>query len=218
MTRHIRWQILLIVIGAVLVGILLTYLALRYTTVFQPGYGGTYVEGIVGFPRYMNPLLSGYNEVDRDICSLLFNGLTRFTESGEIEANVARSWEVSADGLTYTFNLRSDVYWHDGTPLTADDVVFTVKLLQDPNFPAAPDTGQPIWQMVTVNQVDRRTIQFGLDEPFAPFLDYTTVGILPAHLLSGVMAASVPSAEFNVNPVGSGPYQLEQIEVDDGVI
>jgi len=217
-TRHIRWQILLIVIGAVLVGILLTYLALRYTTIIQPGYGGTYVEGIIGFPRYMNPLLSGYNEVDRDISSLLFSGLTQFTESGEIEANVARSWEISADGLTYTFNLRSDVHWHDGTPLTADDVVFTIKLLQNPNFPAAPDTGQPIWQMVTVNQVDRRTVQFTLGEPFAPFLDYTTVGILPAHLLSGVMAAAVPSAEFNDNPVGSGPYQLEQIEVSDGVI
>jgi len=217
-TRHIRWQILLITIGAVLVGVLLTYLAVRYTVVFRPGHGGTYVEGIVGFPRYLNPLLSGYSEVDRDICSLLFSGLTRFSETGELEPDVARSWEISPDGLTYTFRLRSDVYWHDGTPLTADDVVFTVKLLQDPNLPGAPDVGQAVWRMVTVNQVDRHTVQFTLAEPFAPFLDYTTVGILPAHLLSGVMPAMIPSTEFNLNPVGSGPFQLEEIEVEDGVI
>ena len=77
MTRHIRWQILLILVGVALVGILLTYLALNYTTVLRPGRGGTYVESIAGFPRYLNPLLSGYNEVDRDICALVFSGLTR---------------------------------------------------------------------------------------------------------------------------------------------
>jgi peptide/nickel transport system substrate-binding protein len=217
-TRHIRWQILLIILGGVLVGILLTYLAINYTTVLRPGRGGTYVEGIAGFPRYLNPLLSGYNEVDRDVCSLIFSGLTRLNERGEVEADLARGWEVTLDGLTYTFYLLPNVYWHDGTPLTADDVVFTIGLLQDPDFSGPPDLGSGVWQSVKVEKVDRRTVRFTLPEPYAPFLDYTTVGLLPAHLLNGTRGADLPGLDFNLNPVGSGPFQLEEVEVEDGVI
>jgi len=217
-TRHIRWQILLIILGVVLVGILLTYLATNYTTVLRPGRGGTYVEGIAGSPGYLNPLLSGYNEVDRDICALIFNGLTRLNGQGEVEADLARGWEVTDDGLTYTFHLRSNAYWHDGTLVTADDVIFTIGLLQDPDFPGPPDLGSNVWQTVTVEKVDRRTVRFTLSEPYAPFLDCTTVGILPAHLLKGTRAADLPAAEFNLNPVGSGPFQLAEIDVEGETI
>ena len=142
-TRHIRWQILLILLGAALVGILLTYLALNYTTVLRPGRGGTYVEGVAGFPHYLNPLLSGCNGVDRDICALVFSGLTRLNERGKVEPDLARGWEASLDGMTYTFFLRSDAYWHDGTPVTADDVVFTIGLLQAPDFSGPLSWGPP---------------------------------------------------------------------------
>ena len=218
MTRYIRWQILLILLGVVLVGILLTYLAVNYTTVLRPGSGGTYVEGIAGYPQTLNPLLSGYNEVDRDLCALLFSGLTRLNQRGEVEADLARGWEVTLDGLTYTFDLRSDAYWHDGTALTADDVVFTLSLLQSDGFPGSPELGASVWKRVKVEKVDRRTVRFTLPEPYAPFLDVTTVGILPAHLLRGMQAAYLPAAQFNLNPVGSGPFQLEEIEVEDGLI
>ena len=218
MTRHIRWQILLILLGVLLVGILLFYLAVNYTTVLRPGSGGTYVEGIAGYPQYLNPLLSGYNEVDRDTCALMFRGLTRLNERGEVEADLARGWEVTLDGLTYTFYLRSNAYWHDGNPLTADDVVFTIGLLQDGDFPGPPELGAGVWQGVKVEKVDRRTVRFTLPEPYAPFLDYTTVGILPSHLLRGIQAATLPAAQFNLNPVGCGPFQLEEIEVEDGMI
>ncbi len=214
MTRHIRWQILLILLGVVLVGILLTYLAINYTTVLRPGHGGTYVEGIAGFPHYLNPLLSGYNEADRDICALMFSGLTRLNEYGEVEPDLARGWEVTPDGLTYTFYLRSNTQWHDGTPLTADDVLFTIGLLQDPNFLGPPDLGSDIWRTVTTEKIDRYTVRFTLSNPLAPFLDYTTVGILPAHLLRGMQAVGLPYAEFNLNPVGSGPFQLEELEIE----
>lgn len=218
MTHHIRWQILLILLGVVLVGILLTYLATNYTTVLRPGRGGTYVEGIAGFPHYLNPLLTGYSEVDRDVCALVFSGLTRLNARGEVEADLARRWETTLDGLSYTFYLRSDAYWHDGTPVTADDVVFTIGLLQDPGFPSQPGLGANLWQAVMVEKLDRRTVRFTLSEEYAPFLDYTTFGILPAHLLMGVRAAGLPSAAFNLNPVGSGPFQVEEIEVEDGTI
>lgn len=218
MAHHIRWQILLIVLGGILVGILLTYLAINYTTVLRPGRGGTYVEGVVGFPQYLNPLMGGYNEVDHDICALIFSGLTRLNQHGEVEADLARGWDVTLDGLAYTFYLRSNLYWHDGTPLTADDVVFTLGLLQDPTFPSPPDLGASVWQSVKVEKVDRRTVRFTLAEPYAPFLDYTTVGILPAHLLQGERTAELLAGEFNLNPVGSGPFQLEEIQVEDGAI
>jgi len=218
MTHHIRWQILLILLGVVLVGILLTYLAINYTTVLRPGRGGTYVEGIVGSPHHLNPLLSGYNDADCDICALVFSGLTRLDGHGEAQPDLARRWDIAPDGLSYTFYLRSNAHWHDGTPLTADDVIFTIRLLQDPDFPGPPDLGSAVWQTVTVERIDRRTVRFTLPEPYAPFLDYTTVGILPVHLLGGIRAADLPSAEFNLSPVGSGPFQLEEIEVEAGAI
>ena len=218
MTRYIRWQILLILLGGVLVGILLTYLSVNYTTVFRPGHGGTYVEGIAGYPQYLNPLLSGNSGVDRDICALMFSGLTRLNERGEVEADLARGWEVTLDGLTYTFYLRSNAYWHDGNPVTADDVVFTIGLLQDDDFPGPPELGASVWQGVTVEKVDRRTVRFVLSEPYAPFLDQTTVGILPSHLLRGIPVARLAAAQFNLNPVGSGPFQLAEIDVESGLI
>jgi peptide/nickel transport system substrate-binding protein len=217
-TRHIRWQVLIILLGIVLVGILLTYLAINYTTEEHPGHGGTYVEGVVGFPHYLNPLLSSYNEVDQDICALVFSGLTRLNKRGEVEADLARGWESTLDGLTYTFYLRSNAYWHDGTPVTADDVVFTIGLLQDPDFPGSPDLGSDLWQTVTVKKVDRRTVSFTLSEPCASFLDYTTVGILPAQTLKWIRAAALPNSEFNLNPVGSGPFQLAEMEIEDGTV
>jgi len=217
-THHIRWQLILIFTGLVLVGILLAYLATNYTTVLRPGSGGTYVEALVGSPVYLNPLLSGYNEADRDVCYLLFRGLTRLNTYGEIEADLATGWDVTLDGLTYTFHLRPNAYWHDGTPVTADDVLFTIGLLRDVGFNGPPELGMAVWRTVTVEKVDRRTVRFVLSEPFAPFLDYTTVGLLPAHLLEGVSGASLPASQFNMSPVGNGPFQLTEVKIENGMV
>ena len=219
MPRHIRWQVLLIILGVVLVGILLAYLAVNYTTVLRPGRGGTYVEGMVGLPHYLNPLLSS-SQVDRDICALVFGGLTRLDAHGEVEPDLASRWDVSLDGLTFTFYLRSDVYWHDGVPFTADDVVFTIGWLQSSDFPGSPDLGTELWRGVTVEKLGRYMVRFTLPEPYpyAPFLDYTTIGILPAHILEGVPVASLPNVGFNLHPVGNGPFQVDEIEVQDEAI
>lgn len=218
MTRHIRWQILLILLGVVLVGVLLTYLAINYTTILRPGHGGTYVEGIVGAPCYINPLLSGYNEVDRDICSLVFSGLTRINARGEVEADLAREWEVTPDGEHYTFYLRSNAYWHDGTPVTVDDVIFTINFLQDPDFAGPAELGANLWRTVKVKKIDQHTVRFTLPEAYAPFLDYTTFGILPVHLLAGTRVDDLSDLEFNLKPVGSGLFQVERVEIEDGVV
>jgi peptide/nickel transport system substrate-binding protein len=217
-THNIRWQILLILLGIVLVGVLLTYLAVNYTTEVLPGRGGTYVEGVAGFPQFLNPLLSPYSDTDRDLCSLLYSGLTRLGENGELIGDLARDWDVTIDGLQYTFRLRSNAYWHDGMPVTAGDVIFTFSLLQDPDFPAHPELGQAVWQAASIEWQDVHTVRIKLQEPYAPFLHYTTIGILPAHLLADVDPADLASHPFNLSPIGSGPFRLEEIEVEDGLV
>jgi peptide/nickel transport system substrate-binding protein len=217
-TRYIRWQFLLILLGVVLLAVLLTYLAVNYTTVIRPGYGGTYVEGLVGQPRHLNPLLSGFERPDQALCSLIFSGLTRLNGNGEVEPDLASDWEISDDGLSYTFRLRTNARWHDGTPVTADDVILTIRLLQDPEFPGPPELGAEVWQSVEIEKVDRRTVRFVLPEPYAPFLDYTTVGILPSHKIAGIRAANLAEADFSLSPVGSGPFQVEEIEAEDGTV
>jgi peptide/nickel transport system substrate-binding protein len=217
-TRHIRWQFLLILLGVVLLAVLLTYLAINYTTVLRPGYGGTYVEGVVGQPGQLNPLLSGFERPDQGICSLIFSGLTRLNARGEVEPDLASDWEISDDGLSYTFRLRTNARWHDGTPVTADDVILTIRLLQDPEFPGPPELGAEVWRRVDIEKVDRRTVRFVLPEPYAPFLDHTTVGILPSHKIAGIRAADLPEASFNLSPVGSGPFQVEEIKAEDETV
>lgn len=206
---HIRWQTIIALVSILLLGVLLGYLAYSLTTVIVPDFGGTYVEGVAGNPQAINPLLQN-NEIDRDLVSLVFSSLTRVDEHAEIVPELARRWEISEDGLAYTFYLRQDVRWHDGAPFSADDVVFTVQAIQDPDFQGLPDVSEP-WLPVTVEKLDRYTVRFTLEEPFAPFLDYTTVGILPAHLLGSVPAALLPSSRFNLRPIGTGPFMLSEI-------
>lgn len=216
MIKHIRWQILLVLVGVGLLVALLVYVALNFTTVWVAAAGGTYVEGLAGTPQFINPLLGQTYEVDGDLCALIFNGLTRLDHRGVVVPDLAR-WETSADGLTYTFHLRPGLRWHDGEPLTAADVIFTVKLLQDPNYPGRPDWGE-LWRSVTVTQIDDRTVRFELAQPFAPFIDYTTVGILPRHLLQDVPASELPNHPFNLNPIGSGIYSVSEVVTDTGRI
>jgi len=217
MIRHIRWQILLVVLGVVLAGLLLSYQAVGVEVEMVPAYGGTLIEGTAGRPQYLNPLLSFNNPVDRDICALVFEGLTRYDEHGRLTPALASGWNVSLDGLVYTFWLRQDVRWQDGISFSADDVIFTIQLLQDPGYTGPPDLGV-LWRTVEVEKVNRWTVTFTLQESFAPFLDYTTVGILPAHLLDGVTAAELPDHPFNRQPVGAGRFQVEEGDWESGAL
>jgi peptide/nickel transport system substrate-binding protein len=192
------------------VGSLLAYLAFIRATIVVPAVAGTYVEGLAGNLRYLNPILCQYNQVDRDLCSLIFNGLTRLSERGEVIPDLAERWEISDDCLAYTFYLRHDVLWHDEVPFSADDVVFTVQAMQDPDYQGASYLGE-LWRSVEVVKIDSHTVKFILSEPFAPFLDYTTIGILPTHLLAEVPAESLPNDPFNQCPIGTGIFKVEEV-------
>lgn len=208
--KHIRWQLLIALVGIAFLGVLLGYLALDTASVARPDWGGTYIEGIAGRPNAINPIFSQYNDVDRDIAALVFTGLTRSSEGGKVQPDLATDWAISPDGLVYTFTLRSDVYWHDGAPFTADDVLYTLHAIQDPAYNAPPDLGA-FWRTVSITATNATTIRFQLTQPYAPFLDYTTIGILPAHLLEEVPPGELFQSPFNRHPIGTGPFQIAEV-------
>jgi peptide/nickel transport system substrate-binding protein len=213
LTRHIRWQAIIAIVGVVLIVVLLGYVAYTTTTVVVPDVGGTYVEGVAGRPSYINPILCQYNQVDSDLVSLIFSGLTDINERGEIVPALARDWDVSEDGLVYTFYLRRDVVWHDGEPFTADDVLFTVSAMQDEDYQGAPELPE-LWRTVQAEKINDYTVIFTLQAPLATFLDYTTVGVLPEHLLSDVPASELVRDQFNVRPVGTGMFKISEVSGD----
>lgn len=217
MFRRIGWQVLLVGMGFLITAAILAYIATSYTTEFRPARGGTYIESVGGYPQSLNPLLSFYNDADSDVVALAFSGLTRIGMRGEIEPDLATGWEIDPGGITYTFSLNRNVLWHDSIFFTADDVLFTTALLQDPDYPGPPDIGA-LWRSVDVIKVDDYTVQFALPEPYAPFLDYTTIGLLPVHKLSGIRAADLPNTEFNRQPVGTGPFRVSEVESAEGQI
>lgn len=217
MFRRIGWQVLLVGLGFVLTAAVLVYLAATYTTEYRPAPGGTYVESVAGYPQSLNPLLSFYNDADSDVVALTFSGLTRLDMQGQPVLDLAREILVDPGGITYTFRLRDDVIWHDGAPVSADDVLFTIGLLQDPDYPGPPDIAA-LWQSVQVTKLDDLTVQFVLPEPYAPFIDYTTIGLLPAHLLQGTHAVDLPNLDFNRAPVGTGPFRVTEVRFEEGQI
>jgi peptide/nickel transport system substrate-binding protein len=226
MTRHIVWQAALVLLGIALTFVILFQLASSETppveTVKIPAAGGTYVEGVLGYSSAINPILAPTmlqaNPVDQDLGTLVFDGLTTLQATGEISPSLAVDWEVSEDGTTYDFHLREDVLWHDGAPFTVADVAFTVQAMQDSNFQGDP-TLRELWCKVTVEQLDDHTVRFVLQEPFPSFLLYTTIGMLPAHLLGNVPAPELAGHDFSTkHPVGTGHFRVESISPDQVVL
>jgi peptide/nickel transport system substrate-binding protein len=209
---QVRIQALIALVGILLVGWVLSLQSGGFTYGTVPAAGGVYTEALVGQPEHFNPLLEAGNQIDRDVDRLVFSGLTTWDTTGKPIGDLASSWWVSEDGLTYTFNLRDDVRWHDGQPFNADDVIFTIGLLRDPNFPGPADLAA-FWRAITVERLSAYSVRFTLPEPFAPFLDYTAIGILPEHLLRGVSAADLATDPFNQTPIGTGPYRVVQVGV-----
>jgi len=207
---RIRLQVMITLLAILVLVGTMGYLAYSVTTVVVPDYGGTYVEGIAGNPQAINPILSQQNPVDRDLVAVIFNGLTRVDPQGEIVPDLAEDWEISSDGTTYTFFLRQDALWHDGAPFTADDVVFTINAIQNPNYQGLPSLAE-LWRSVVVEQIDTYTVRFLLREPYAPFLDYTTMGILPVHILGSVPIETLGDSQFSASPIGTGPFMVAEV-------
>ncbi len=219
--KKLRWQLLIVAVSLVAIAVLLVAqqpLALPGAEpVVEPVSGGVYTEALLGSLGRLNPVLDYYNAADHAVDRLIFSGLIRFDHRGLPQGDLADAWGISQDGTSYSFSIRPNAIWHDGQPVRSEDVVFTIELLRDENIPLPPDL-RNFWQQVEVNVLDEKTLQFILPEPFAPFLDYLTFGVLPEHLLGGLSATEIIDAEFNIKPVGSGPYRFQGLEVVDGQV
>lgn len=176
-----------------------------------PAHGGSLTEGVVGSPRFVNPLLA-LSDADRDMTALVYAGLMGADGEGNLVPVLAERYEVSPDGHTYTFTLRSDARFSDGTAVTADDVVFTILKAKDPAL-KSPEFAN--WVGVSVLAVTSDTVEFHLDRAYAPFLENTTLGILPKHLWEDESSEEFPFSSLMTMPVGAGPYYVESVSRDD---
>lgn len=180
------------------------------TTVETPAYGGTLTEGIIGTPRFINPLLA-LSQSDQDLTRLIYSGLLRQATNGDFVPDLAESVTIAEDGRTYTFVLREDITFHDGTPVTTDDIVFTIEKAQEPAL-RSPVRVQ--WEGVQVTAIDTRTVQFILPQKYTAFLENATIGILPRHIWSTVTTDQFNFSTYNSRPIGTGPYRIESIKED----
>ena len=217
--KKLRWQILIIVLALVVIAFVLWGQQAEPVLVEapEPTSGGVYTEGVIGTLMRLNPLLAEFNPPDQDPASLLFRGLIRFDSTGLPQPDLSSAWGISQNGDIYNFSLRQDIFWHDGEPVTSEDVVFTVSLLQDPDFPVPEDLAV-FWQEIEVVSLDEKTLQFRLPEAHSPFLSYLDFGILPAHLLADLSVQEIVDAPFNLQPVGTGPFKFDQLIVEEGLI
>ncbi|MBX4215723.1 hypothetical protein KW797_02150 [Candidatus Parcubacteria bacterium] len=172
-----------------------------------PAYGGELTEGILGTPRFVNPVLA-LTDADRDISTLVYAGLLKKTPEGDLVPELASAYEISDDGLTYTFHLRDDIYFHDGVPVTADDIEFTVGRVKDP-LVKSPRRGA--WEGVTFQKVDDKTVKFTLRQKYFLFLETATIGILPKHLWKDLTPEQFSFSDFNTEGVGAGPYRIVRV-------
>ena len=189
----------------------------QQTEVVRPTTGGIYTEGLIGTMNRLNPLLDLYSPADGDIDRLIFSGLIRFDDRGLPLGDLAESWGISQDGKIYNFSLRSNAFWHDNSPVTSDDDIFTIGIMKDDRSLFSEDV-KKLWGEVTIQRLDAKTLQFRLPEPYAPFLDYLSFGVLPQHLLDGQTYEELIDAPFNMQPVGSGPYRFDGFLVQNGQI
>ena len=126
--------------------------------------------------------------------------------------DLVKSYEVSSDGLNYSVYLKEDAKWHDGAPLTASDVIFTVQTIQNADYGSPQRIN---WQGVETEKINEYAIMFKLKNKYAQFLNNLTVNILPGHIWQDIKPINFNLSEFNLKPVGSGPYKFKKLKKDD---
>lgn len=180
-------------------------------SILTPAEGGTLVEGIVGTPRFINPALA-LTRADQDTAALVYSGLLKIDQDGNLTNDLAESVTISEDGLTYNIKIKKNQTFHDETPLTAKDVVFTIELIKNPEL-RSPMRGN--WNDVTVEQVNEYELNVIIKEPYAPFIENFTVGIMPSHIWRNLPVEQIPFSKYNTEPIGSGVFRIDAIHRGD---
>lgn len=180
--------------------------------------GSRYVEAVVGTPARISPLSVRGNEVEGDLVQLIFAGLMRLGPDGTPLPDLAASWEVTPDALTYTFHLRPNLAWHDGVAVDAEDVAYTIGRIQAAEFSGSSALAAE-WANVQVFVADPLTVLIRLPEPAANFLARATLGLVPRHLASQMEApGGFDVSPFERRPVGAGPYRLASLDDERAVL
>ncbi|NMC73317.1 MAG: peptide-binding protein [Geobacteraceae bacterium] len=170
----------------------------------KPAFGDTLVEGTIGEPSNLIPILAS-DSASFDVAALVYNGLLKYDRNLNLVGDLAHSWEVSPDGLTITFHLRRGVKWHDGADFTSRDVLYTYRVTIDPRTPTA--YAEDFRQVTKAEAPDPYTFRVTYGRPFAPALASWGMPILPAHLLEG---KDITRSPLSRNPVGTGPYRFKE--------
>jgi peptide/nickel transport system substrate-binding protein len=206
--RYTIFALLLLMFGSLAS---VPFTSFYHFTTAQPDKGGTFTEGIVGEPRHINPLLSQANDPDRDMTALIYSGLLKNNKDGKLVPDLIKSYEISEDGLSYTIFLKDNAKWHNGLSVTADDVIFTVQTAQNSDYGSSQRFN---WQGVTVEKINDFGVIFKLKNKYAQFLNNLTLGILPKHIWQEVKPINFALSEYNLKPIGSGPYIFDKLIKD----
>lgn len=174
----------------------------------MPNYGGQYIEGTIGAPQYVNPLLAKSNESDLDLSKLIFSGLFKYNEKLEVVPDLAKTIDISPDKLTYKIQLKDRAVWHDGQPITTDDIVFTVAILKNPQLNSS---WSAVAQALRVIPQDKNNITFILSKPMSGFLNFLTIGLLPKHVWQNIPIKQFALSDYNLKPIGSGPWRFKKL-------
>lgn len=211
---YFREKLILFALSLIIIisGLSLAIRGFFYITREIPLNGGIYIEGITGQPKTINPLFASSNLPDRALGSLIYSGLTKFDEKGNIVPDIAKSWELKNEKNQYVFKLRKDIKWHDGEQLLSNDVLYTISVIQDPDY-TGPLKNQ--WRDIKIEIPDEFTVVFTLEKPQSSFIYNTTLGILPEHIWAGFEVSDLPYVEENLRPVGSGIFRFKEVKTDE---
>jgi peptide/nickel transport system substrate-binding protein len=199
-------------------GVLLMAIGFLRSGVSSAGSSGTYVEASIGVPIRVSPLSEHTNDTEHDLAALVFSGLMRLRADGLPEPELAERWEVTPDGLTYTFHLREGLTWHDGAAVDAADVAFTIAQIQAESFTGSAALAAE-WEGVQVFVADSLTVLVRLPEPAADFLVRATLGLVPEHLADEMRPSDgFAASSFERHPVGTGPFRLTRLGDDRAIL
>lgn len=191
-------------------GIFLTLNFYFKNTKISPAIGGSYTEGIIGQPRIINPLYLSNQDADRDVVEVIFSGLMKYDENGQIIKDLIQDYSIKEQGKVYDITLREDLLWHDEEPITSDDVIFTINLIQNPEYQSPLRVK---WAGILIEKITSRTVSFKLPKKYAGFSETLTVKILPKHVFENVSPRNLPMSLVSEEYlVGSGPFMIKKID------
>ncbi|MFA5748353.1 MAG: ABC transporter substrate-binding protein [Candidatus Absconditabacterales bacterium] len=200
----VRICFLIILVNVIYLGVVFVKKHLQYL----PVAGGEYIEGAVGYPKTINPLYAVNRGVDSDLSRLIYSSLLQYNQNGRLENDLVNSIDISADNKEYLVKIKNNVKWHNGDKLSVDDVLFTFDIIKNSDYRSPlrfSFTG------VEAEKIDDYTIKFTLSDPYAPFPELLTFGILPKNIWENINPGTATLSDLNLKPIGSGPYKFKSL-------